>query len=150
RTSVAVPILSALLAVVLAAGGYLGYQRFAVKPAPGGLGTLAGRSAPVRPAWIASDAPAAASCSEAGKAISCVGVSSVSGRQDDAEDEAADAAFDAVANALAVRIADPAWKRAVVPIYAPSRDAKLAAFDRDPSNTSARRDVREARHAVAQ
>jgi hypothetical protein len=71
-------------------------------------------------------------------------------RQDDAEDEAADAAFDAVANALAVRIADARWKQAVVPIYAAARDAKLAAFDRDPSNTSARRDVREARHAVAQ
>jgi hypothetical protein len=38
----------------------------------------------------------------------------------------------------------------VLPIYAAARDAKLAAFDRDPSNTSARRDVREARHAVAQ
>jgi hypothetical protein len=77
-------------------------------------------------------------------------VSSISARQDDADDEAADAAFDAVAGALAVRIADARWKQAVPPIYAAARDAKLAAFDRDPSNTSARRDVREARHAVAQ
>ena len=83
-------------------------------------------------------------------ALSCVGVSSVSARQDDAEDEAADAALDAVAGALAVRITDARWKQAVPPIYAAARDAKLAAFDRDPSNTSARRDVREARHAVAQ
>jgi hypothetical protein len=145
-----VPILSALLAVVLAAGGYLAYQRFAARPEAGGLGTLAGRSAPVRPAWVASDAPAAATCSDAGKALSCVGVSSASGRQDDAEEEAADAALDALANALAVRIADAPWKRAVLPIYASAREAKLAAFDRDASSTTARREVREARHAVAQ
>jgi anti-anti-sigma regulatory factor/DNA-directed RNA polymerase subunit RPC12/RpoP len=149
--SLAVPVLAALLAVVLAAGGYLGYQRLAGKPAPSGLGALTGRSAPARPAWIASDTPSAATCQEtAGKAVSCVGVSSISARQDDAEEEAADAAFDALASALAVRIADARWKQVVLPIYAASRDAKLAAFDRDPSNTSARRDVREARRAVAQ
>jgi hypothetical protein len=79
-----------------------------------------------------------------------VGASSISARQDDAEDEAADAALDAAANALAVRIASPKWKLAVLPIYAAARDAKLAAFDRDPTSTTARRDVREARHAVAQ
>jgi hypothetical protein len=77
-----------------------------------------------------------------------VGVSSISARQDDAEDEAADAALDAVANALAVRIANPQWKLSVIPVYKAARDAKIAAFDRDPSNTSARRDVREARNAV--
>jgi anti-anti-sigma regulatory factor/DNA-directed RNA polymerase subunit RPC12/RpoP len=149
--SIAVPVLAALLAVVLAAGGYLAYQRVMGKPVAGGLGAVTGRSADARPAWIASDTPATAACSEtAGKAISCVGVSSLSARQDDAEEEAADAAFDAVAAALAVRIADARWKQAVLPIYAASRDAKLAAFDRDPSNTSARRDVREARRAVAQ
>src|SRR6185295_15814043 len=49
----------------------------------------------------------------------------------------------------AVRITNPAWKLSVIPVYKPARDAKLAAFDRDPSNTSARRDVREARNAVA-
>jgi anti-anti-sigma regulatory factor/DNA-directed RNA polymerase subunit RPC12/RpoP len=150
RTSAIVPVLVLLLAIVVAAGGYLAYQRFAARP-PGGLGALIGRSAPARPAWITGDAPAAATCSElAGKALSCVGVSSIAARQDDAEDEAADAAFDAAANALAVRIGNPKWKLAVPPIYAAARDAKLAAFDRDPSNTSARRDVREARHAVAQ
>jgi anti-anti-sigma regulatory factor len=177
RPSVAVPILVALLAVVVAAGGYLAYQRVTSKPQTG-LGTVTSRSAEARPAWIASAAPAAATCHEAGGktlpesidsgpqrsqdrnhptgrvplvgALSCVGVSTVSARQDDAEDEAADAALDAVANALAVRITDARWKQAVLPIYAAVRDAKLAAFDRDPSNTSARRDVREARHAVAQ
>jgi hypothetical protein len=146
---VLVPILVALLAVVVAAGGYVAYQRFAAKP-PTGLGAITQRSAAARPAWITGDAPAAATCTEQGKALSCVGVSSVSARQDDAEDEAADAAFDAAANALAVRIANPKWKLAVPPIYAAAREAKLAAFDRDPASTSARRDVREARHAVAQ
>ncbi|HEY0191981.1 MAG TPA: hypothetical protein VGC42_12765 [Kofleriaceae bacterium] len=149
RSSLVVPILAALVAIVVGLGGYLVYQRISARPASG-IGVISGRSAPARPAWITGDAPAAAGCADAGKAISCTGVSSVAARQDDAEDEAADAAFDAVANALAVRIADAKWKQAIVPLYAAARDAKLAAFDRDPSNTSARRDVREARHAVAQ
>src|SRR5204863_4280704 len=82
--------------------------------------------------------------------ISCVGVSSAVARQDDAEDEAADAALDAVANAVAVRIVDAKWKQAVLPIFQSARAAKLAAFDRDPASTTARRDVRDARRAVAQ
>ncbi len=151
RSQVLVPILSALVAIVVAAGGYLAYQRITGKPAPGGAGAIINRSADARPAWIASDAPAAATCTElANKAISCVGVAAASARLDDAEDEAADAALDAVANALAVRISFAKWRAAVVPIYAAARDAKLAAFDRDPANTSARREVREARHVVAQ
>jgi anti-anti-sigma regulatory factor len=155
RSSVVVPMLAAVLAIVVVAGGYLVYERVTGRPPSSGLGAITSRSAGARPAWITSDAPAAATCNEAGgpagrQTISCVGVSSVSARRDDAEDEAADAALDAVANALAVRIADGRWKQAVLPIYAATRDAKLAAFDRDPSNTSARRDVREARHAVAQ
>jgi anti-anti-sigma regulatory factor len=150
RSSAAVPVLIALVAIVVAAGGLVAYQRFAARPAVG-AGALIGRSAPARPAWITGDAPAAATCSEtSGKALSCVGVSSLSPRQDDADDEAADAAFDAAAGALAVRIGNAKWKLAVPPIYAAARDAKLAAFDRDPTSTSARRDVREARHAVAQ
>jgi anti-anti-sigma regulatory factor len=149
KSQLAVPILIALLAIVIAAGGLLAYQRFAARP-PGGRGALTHASAAARPAWITGDVPAAATCSELGKALSCVGVSSLSARQDDAEDEAADAAFDAAANAIAVRIASPRWKLAVPPIYGAARDAKLAAFDRDPASTAARRDVREARHAVAQ
>src|SRR5213078_5403181 len=104
------------------------YQRIAARLPAGGLGALTHRSAEVRPAWIASEVPAAATCSEAGKALSCVGVSSVSARQDDAEDEAADAALDAAANALAVRITSPKWRLAVLPVYTAARDAKLAAF----------------------
>jgi hypothetical protein len=151
RSSILVAVLAAMLAVVLAAAGYLAYQRFAAHPVAGELGELIDRSAAARPAWIVGDAPATAACSELpGKALSCVGTSSISSRQDDAEDEAADAAFDAVASALAVRIADPAWRQVVPPIYAAAQGAKLAAFDRDPASTTARREVREARHAVAQ
>jgi anti-anti-sigma regulatory factor len=151
RSSIAVAVLSALIAIAVAGGGYLAYQRVASRIAPGGRGEITARSADQRPAWIASDTPAFASCSEvAGKGLSCVGVSSISARQDDAEDESADAAFDAVANAIAVRIGDARWKQNVLPVYAAARGAKLAAFDRDPSNTTARREVREARHAVAQ
>ena len=150
RSSMLVPVLAALIAVVVVAGGYLAYQRVTKDGAPkSALGAISARSAETRPAWIASDMQGTATCVDtADKGLSCVGVSSLSARRDDAEDEAADAALDAVANALAVRISDEPWKLAVIPIYKSARDAKLAAFDRDPSNTSARRDVREARNAV--
>ena len=151
RSSLLVPFLAALLAVVVAAGGYLAYQRMnkTAEAPKSALGTLASRSAATRPAWITSDTQGTAGCIDtADKGLSCVGVSSISARQDDAEDEAADAALDAVANALAVRITSEDWKLSVIPTYKAARDAKLAAFDRDPSNTSARRDVREARNAV--
>ncbi len=151
RSSLLVAFLASLLAVVVAAGGYLAYQRMNKSShAPTtALGTVSSRSANSRPAWVVSDTQGTASCTDtADKGLSCVGVSSISARQDDAEDEASDAALDAIANALAVRISNPTWKLSVVPVYKAARDAKLAAFDRDPSNTSARRDVREARNAV--
>jgi anti-anti-sigma regulatory factor len=153
RSSLLVPFLAAMLAVVIAAGGYLAYQRMnATRHASSAvLGAVTASSAEKRPAWITGDSQGTAICTDApDKGLSCVGVSSVSARQDDAEDEAADAALDAVANALAVRITADTWKVSVIPVYKAARDAKLAAFDRDPSNTSARRDVREARNAVAQ
>lgn len=152
RSSALVPFLASLLAVVLVAGGYLAYQRLAGHDdgPKSALGTVSARSAEARPAWITGDTQGTAACVDTpAKGLSCVGVSSISARQDDAEDEASDAALDAVANALAVRISDPAWKLSVLPVYKAARDAKLAAFDRDPSSTSARREVREARNAVA-
>jgi hypothetical protein len=76
-------------------------------------------------------------------------VSAMAARRDDAEAEAADAAYEAAANAIALRITDPRWRRAVPPIYAASREAKLGTLDRAPDQTAARRDVREARAAVA-
>lgn len=150
-TSVLVPILATLLVVALGAAGYLVYQRISDKPVPGGLGLLTNRSAQARPDWVTSDAPSSSTCTElAGKALSCIGVSSVAARPDESDEEAAEAAFDALANAIAVRITDTKWRTAVLPIFAAARDAKLAAFDRDPSNSTARRELREARHAVAQ
>lgn len=150
RASWLVPFLASLLAVVLAAGGYLAYQRFAGSGERASAGTIVDRSAPTRPAWITADAPGSAACSDAPDGgLSCVGSSTLSARQDDAEDEAADAAYEALANAIAVRIADPRWQAAVPAVYAASRSAKLDSLDRAPDLTTARRDVREARHAVA-
>ena len=149
RASWVVPFLASLTAVVIAAGGYLAYQRFS-KPDTSAAGKLTNRSAPSRPAWITADAPGTAACTDLpAKGISCVGISTYSARQDDSDDESADAAYDAVANAVAVRITDAKWKAAVPAIYAASRGAKLDNLDRAPDLTSARRDVREARHAVA-
>ena len=152
RASWLVPFLASLLAVVLAAGGYLAYQRFAKDgdQKTSAAGKLTNRSAPARPAWLTVDAPGTAACTDTpDKGISCVGISTLSARQDDADDESADAAYDALANAIAVRIADATWKASVPAIYAPSRNAKLDSLDRAPDQTTARRDVREARHAVA-
>jgi anti-anti-sigma regulatory factor len=150
RASWTVPFLASLTAVVLAAGGYLAYQRF-TNEAPAVGGKITNRSAAARPAWIVGDAPGTAGCTDLpDKGISCVGVSTLGARQDDAEDESSDAAYEAVANAIAVRITDAKWKAAVPAIYAASRGAKLDNLDRAPDLTSARRDVREARHAVAQ
>ena len=144
RSSLLVPFLASLLAVVVVAIGYVVYQQITTtKPASGGV---IAKSAEVKPAWVGAATP----CVDTpDKGIACTGVSSMSSRQDDADDEASDAALDAIANAVAVRIADKRWRQVVVPIYESARSAKLASFDRDPSNTSARRDVREARRAVA-
>jgi hypothetical protein len=150
RAGLLVPVLAALIAVALAAGGYLAYQRLTREPAPPQTVAITARSAPARPAWIAGDAPGTAACADApGKGVSCVGISTTSARRDDAEAEAADAAYEAAANAIALRIADPRWKQTVPPIYAASREAKLGTLDRAPEQTAARRDVREARAAVA-
>ncbi|MBA3502743.1 MAG: hypothetical protein M4D80_26270 [Myxococcota bacterium] len=151
RASWVVPFLASLLAVVLVAGGYLAYQRFAKSnDSTSAAGKIVNRSAETRPAWIVADAPGTAACTDTpDKGISCVGISTLSARQDDADDESTDAAYEAVANAIAVRMTDAKWKAAVPAIYASSRSAKLDNLDRAPDLTSARRDVREARHAVA-
>jgi hypothetical protein len=81
--------------------------------------------------------------------MSCVGVSTVSTSQEDAEDEASDAAVESIAFELGKRITDKPWLATIPPIYMPSRDAKLAALARDPQSTQARRDVRDARRGVA-
>jgi anti-anti-sigma regulatory factor len=154
RSGLLVPLLAALLAIVIGAGVFVAYQRITSDPKTvdeTAVGTVTNRSAAARPSWIAGDTPGTSACTDTpGKGLSCIGVSSLVARQDDAEDEASETALDAVANAVAVRIADPKWKQTVLPIYTGARDAKLAAFDRDPGSTTARREVREARKAVAQ
>jgi anti-anti-sigma regulatory factor len=152
KRSVAVPILLAMLLVLVAAGGAVFYMKSAKESAPGpyGVGPIVERSVPAQPAWIKPNvAPGVAYCGEDGGALSCVGVSTVSPSQEDAEDEASDAAIESIAFELGKRITDKQWLATVPPIYTAARDAKLAALSRDPQSTQARRDVRDGRRAVA-
>jgi anti-anti-sigma regulatory factor len=152
RSSPAVPILLGLLVAVVLAGAAVFVIRGRDKheAGPYGIGPVVKRSETARPAWISDSAtPGTAACSEAGGGLTCVGVSTISASQEDAEDEASDAAIEAAAYELGKRIGDDAWKKAVSAMYLPARDAKLAALARDAQSTQARRDVREARHAVA-
>ena len=149
-------LLGALVAGVVAIGAVLYYKSSGKQdPGPYGLGPVAQRSAAARPGWITDGAaPGLAYCSEAGGGVTCVGVSTISPSQEDAEDEASDAAVESVAFELGKRITGSdvgtkAWQAAVAPIYASARDGKLAAMTRDAQSTQARRDVRDGRHAVA-
>lgn len=148
RTPLWVPVSAALIALGLAGGGVALYKLASTGGAATGpgLGAVDQSSATPRPAWASESA----SCAPTAGSLTCTAVSAPSARQDEAEDEAAEIAYDALAAALAVRIADKPWRAQVLPVFSATRDAKLAAFDRDPTNTVARREVREARHAVAQ
>ena len=152
QRSAAVPILLALLLVVVAAGGAVFYMKSAKEQEPGpyGHGPVVERSAAAQPAWIKPNtAPGVAYCGEDGGALTCVGVSTVSPSQEDAEDEASDAAIESIAFELGKRITDKEWLATIPPIYTAARDAKLAALNRDPQSTQARRDVRDGRRAVS-
>jgi anti-anti-sigma regulatory factor len=152
KRSAAVPILLVLLLLVVAAGGAVFYMKSAKEQEPGpyGFGPIVERSAATQPAWIKPNtAPGMAYCSEDGGGLTCVGVSTVSPSQEDAEDEAADAAIESIAFELGKRITEPEWLKTIPPIYMTARDAKLAALARDPQSTQARRDVRDGRRAVA-
>ncbi len=143
---------AAAATVVLAGGAFFIYKSFiAEQPHKGpGRGKQSGASAEVRPAWVTSDASLAAYCKDdQGGGMTCVGVSGLSPTSDDGIDEAGDAALDAIAGAVASRIEDPAWRTRVGNLYAQARQAKLAAADKDPNSASARREVRDARRAVA-
>jgi anti-anti-sigma regulatory factor len=151
-TSKLVPILLALLLVAATAGGVLFYMNQTKEPEPGpyGFGPVVARSAATAPAWIqANPAPGISYCGEDGGELSCVGVSTISPSQEDAEDEARDAAVEGIAFELGKRITHPKWVATMPPIYTTARDAKLAALNRDPQSTQARRDVRDGRRAVA-
>lgn len=130
RNGLLIAILAALIAVALAAGAYLAYQRYA-GDAPG--------AAIARPSWMpVAGAPA---CRDGGGgALHCTG-EAVAATEDDAADEAADAAYEAAAAALAARITDRDWQRVVPPLYTAARDALRA--------TGAPREQRAARRAVA-
>jgi anti-anti-sigma regulatory factor len=145
--SVATGVVSALVALVLVGGGVAAYQLLT-----GGkradLGKVTAASEPTRPAWIVGDAPASSACNKVDDGWSCIGVSSLSLVQDDAIEEARDVALDAVAEAVAQRIKEPAW-RAAAAVWQPARVAKLAAFEGNPTNSQARRDIRQAQRAVA-
>lgn len=152
KRSALVPVLLALVIVVVGAAGVVYYLK-ATKgrgPGPYGAGPVVARSASARPDWItAVAAPGAAYCSDDGGGLRCVGVSTLSPSQEDAEDEASDAAIEAIAFELGKRITDAPWIASVQGMYLPARDAKLAALHRDLQSTQARRDVREGRRAVA-
>jgi len=141
---------AAAAAVVLAAGAFFAYKTFVDTPAAAaGKGVLSGASAQARPAWITTDAALASYCTDENGAMTCVGVSALATSSDDAIDEASDAALDGVVAEIATRIDDQAWRTRVGNLSAPARLAKLAAADKDPRSASARREVREARRAVA-
>jgi len=146
-----VPFAAAGLAVALAAGAYLIYHAWSSGGAAGpGLGKVVASSPGPRPAWISDDELGTSGCTETAEGIACVGVSTAALSQSDAEDDASDASLEAVAHELAGKIIDPMWKERVPLIWAQARDAKLAAQRRDPESSQARRDVRDARRAVAQ
>ncbi len=150
--SAAMPILIALLIVVAGAAGVVFYMKSNAKTEPGpyGAGPVAAKSAVTRPEWIKPKiTPGMAYCNEDGGALSCVGVSMISPSQEDAEDEASDAAVESIAFELGKRITDKAWLAAVPPMFTSTRDAKLAALNRDAQSSQARRDVRDGRRAVA-
>lgn len=143
---------AAAATVVLAGGAFFIYQSFIAKqPQRGpGRGKLTAASVEQRPAWITNDTSLAGYCADQeGGGLQCVGVSGLSPTSDDGIDEAGDAALDAIAGAVASRIEDPNWRTRVGNLYAQARQAKLSAADKDPNSVSARREVRDARRAVA-
>jgi anti-anti-sigma regulatory factor len=138
--------------VIAGVGGFFAYRAFSQKSAQAGvaLGHVTKKSAETRPKWIASDTPFSSYCTDAKDGtVSCVGVSSPAPSPEDGEDEARDAALDGVANAIGTRIGDAKWQAGVEKVFDQVRQAKLDAYQHDPDSANARRDVREARKAVA-
>ncbi len=141
---------AAAAAVALAAGAFFVYKSFIADGGGAiGRGKLTGASVAARPAFITSDQALAAYCADEAGGLTCVGVSGLATSPDDAVDEAGDAALDGLTAEVATRIDDPAWRTRVGNLFAPSRLAKLAAADKDPRSVQARREVRDARRAVA-
>lgn len=150
-SSLSVALLAALVAAVVLVGGFFVWQQVGGKKAPGAqtLGTLSMKSAEERPAWLVKDTPFSAFCTDTGDGgVSCVGVSSPAPTREDADEEAKEAALEGLANAVALRIDDPQWQR-MAGIWSQPRQARIAEYEKDPSNGRARRAVRDARKQVA-
>jgi hypothetical protein len=137
--------------VIAGVGGFFAYRAFASKSAPQtqDLGQVTSQSGP-QPSWVTSKTPFTSYCTdEKDGGVACVGVSSPAPSAEDGLDEATDAALDGLANAIGTHITDPRWQGGVGKLFADARQAKLDAYQHDPQNANARRDVREARKAVA-
>lgn len=134
----AVWALAGIVIVVLGAIAYVAFGRMsaAKDKGPLGLGPVTAKSADARPAWIAAASsdgrPGHVSCA----GDTCVGVSQPLPSQEAAEQEASDAAVEA--QALRVYPKAPA-----------ARETALAALERDPQSSQAKRDVADGRRAVA-
>ncbi|MBA2544544.1 MAG: hypothetical protein H0V17_33180, partial [Deltaproteobacteria bacterium] len=161
RSSLVVPILIATLGLVLVAILVVAYSKSGGSNTENPQGSakpraLTARSSPARPAWIdrlavaelADDGVPAATC-RPGAEMACAGMSSLHTSQGDAEDEALDAALAAVAGTLATKVTDAEWQAGVRGIYSDALAAKTAALVADPASTTARREAREGRRAVA-
>nr|MBP9087118.1 hypothetical protein [Kofleriaceae bacterium] len=151
QVSMWVPVAAAFVVVGLAGGAFLGYRALvAPRTKSEGVGPQVSPSATGRPAWITADLPGGAYCKDLpNQSVACVGVSTAAVAKDEALAEANDAALESIANAIAGKVDNEKWRAALPPIWQSTREAKLAAFEREPNNMQAHRDVRDARHAVA-
>jgi anti-anti-sigma regulatory factor len=140
-------VVSALVALLLVGAGVVGYQ-LVVSRSTTDVGGITAASEPARPPWITGDAATSSACAKVDDGLSCIGVSSLSSVQDDAVEEASDVALDAVADAVAQRIKTPGWRNAAS-VWQTARVSKLAALESNPMSSPARREVRQARRAVA-
>ncbi|MCA9674033.1 MAG: hypothetical protein KC464_03245, partial [Myxococcales bacterium] len=147
--SFSVALLAAIVVAVVLVGGFLVYRNMQNDKAKSrGLGKLTAKSAETRPDWASKDTPFSAFCNDtADGGMSCVGVSSPAPTEEDALDEAQEAALEGIANQVAVRIEDPQWKR-MASIWAQTRQARMAEYEKDPDSTKTRRAIRDSRKQV--
>ena len=148
--SFSVAFLAALVAGVVMVGGFFVYRQMQDGGAKAvGLGKLTAKGAEERPAWLTSDVPFLGYCNDvASGGISCVGVSSPAPSQEDADEEAREAALEAVATRLVLKMNDDVKR--MEGVWAQTRQARVAEYEKDPSSSKARRAVRDGRRAVAQ
>lgn len=161
RSGAGTAILAAVVAALLAVGGFWAYQEYQRRARAEAarqrdeVGRLLEASAEQRPAWITSDTRFSSYCVEDADGLACVGVSSYVDNLEDARVEAQEAALEGLAHAIGLKIADEDWARTVRAIYGDTRQAKINEFEKartDPDSNryaQAKREVREGRRAVA-